>query len=446
MSPEDLELWQNEKAAKLLDTMFEGTISEIMPQLNPQSESGFSFPAVSQLLDIPDKEITSILESLADEGILDRRFFDKFLHCPQCQSLRLRPSYYCPECGSGNIVRGRILEHLLCKYASTEDEFLIRGKLTCPKCKQELYTLGNDYRSLGVSYGCRDCTELFNQPAIKWRCLKCSSRTPADKIAEVNVYSYSLNEEKRNWLGFELKHKPQLIQFLQREGYEVKENASMKGRSGAEHIFDILATKDEGVAIHHIAVGVEIATIQVGLGKVFDFDDKAYDCGIHNKILIVIRTLGSEAESFAILQRIKVLETRDLNTVLASSHPQPTLTMLKEPFQFKSISHLTSHLQNLGYEIKSHAKVRGKSEAEHEIDILAIRDDGIVVHNLAIGIEVADAPIGLNKVFDFDDKAYDCDILDKILIAVPGLTAEAKRFARRQRIRVFQASTLEPAE
>ena len=446
MSPENPKLWQNEKATKLLEAVLQGTIPEVKPQLNPQSEMGFSFPAVSQLLNIPDKEITSILESLADEGILERRFFDKFLHCPQCQSVSLRPSYYCPKCGSGNIVRGRILEHLLCKYVGTEDEFLIRGKLSCPKCKQELNTPGNDYRSLGVSYGCRDCAELFNQPTIKWRCLKCSSFTSADKIVEVNVYSYSLNEEKRNWLGFELKRKAQLIQFLQGEGYEVRENATMKGRSGAEHTFDILATKDEGVAIHHVAVGIEIATQQVGLEKVFDFDDKAYDCGIHNKILVVIPALKNEAESFAILQRIKVLETRDLDAILVNSRPQPTVKALKEPFQFKSKSQLINHLQSLGYEIKPNAKVKGKSGAEHEMDILATRDDGIVVHNITIGFEVADDPIGLSKVFDFDDKAYDCGILDKILIAVPGLTAEANRFAQRQRIKVFQTATLEPAK
>jgi len=68
------------------------------------------------------------------------------------------------------------------------------------------------------------------------------------------------------------------------------------------------------------------------------------------------------------------------------------------------------------------------------------------VHNIVIAIEVAGKPIGIEKIFDFDDKAYDCGIFDKILIAVPGLTPEASRFAQRQRIRVFEAAALEPAE
>ena len=77
--------------------------------------------------------------------------------------------------------------------------------------------------------------------------------------------------------------------------------------------------------------------------------------------------------------------------------------------------------------------------------MLATRDDGIVVHHIAIGVEVAEGPIELDKVFDFDDKAYDIGILDKIFIGVPGLSREAKQFAKRQKIRVFEVKEVEPS-
>ncbi len=441
--------WKNEQTGKVLQAMLQGTIPEAKPQLNPQSELGFSFPLLSQLIPGTDKEITATLESLADEEILKRKFFDKFLHCPQCQSVNLRPLYHCPLCGSGNIVRGRILEHLLCKHVGTEDEFRIKGKLVCPKCQQDLRSLGSDYHSLGVLYKCRDCAEVFSQPAIKWRCLKCSSITPADKILEVNAYSYSLNEEKRGWLAFELKPKSQLIQLLQLRGYEVKQNATMRGGSGAEHSFDILATRDDNIVTHYVAIGVEVSNKAVGLDRVFNFDNKAYDIGIHDKVLITIPEASAEASEFAARQRIKLLDPEGLEAFLASSMPsQPSqkAEMEKKPFQFKSRSHLISYLQSQGYEVKPRTTMKGSSGAEHEIDILATRDDGIVVHNIAIGIEVAEKKIGLNQVFDFDDKAYDCSIPDKVLIAVPGLTKEASRFAERQRIKVFEAKEVEPTE
>ena len=71
--------WHDEKVAKLLETMLQGVITEIKPQLDSQSGMGFSFPSMSQLLSATDKESAAILESLADEGILLRKFFDKFL-------------------------------------------------------------------------------------------------------------------------------------------------------------------------------------------------------------------------------------------------------------------------------------------------------------------------------------------------------------------------------
>ena len=49
----------------------------------------------------------------------------------------------------------------------------------------------------------------------------------------------------------------------------------------------------------------------------------------------------------------------------------------------------------------------------------------------------------LDKVFDFDVKAYDIGIQDKILIASPGLSLPAKQFAERQRIKVFEVEKLD---
>ncbi|GAI16453.1 unnamed protein product, partial [marine sediment metagenome] len=176
---------------------------------------------------------------------------------------------------------------------------------------------------------------------------------------------------KRGWLEFELKPKLQLIEFLGECGYEVKENAIVKGRSGAEHRIDILATRDDGIVIHDIAIGIKVAGDEIGLGEIFDFDDKAYDIGIHDKVLVVLPGLRREAEKFASQQRIKVLEVRDLETVLASSAAKPSVKVTREPFEFKSKSQLIEYLKRHGYEVRENAKVNGRSGAAHNIDILA---------------------------------------------------------------------------
>jgi hypothetical protein len=442
-------LWyQDEKAAKIVEAMLEGNIPEIKPQMNPQSELGFSFPGLERVIDLPDEELLSLLERLADLGVLERKFADKFLYCPRCGSLNLAPGYYCPKCSSGTLVRGRVLEHVLCKHVDIEEDFTVGGRMMCPKCKKELYVLDSDYRSLGVLRRCRDCGDVFSHPAVKWRCLKCSSVTPEEKILEKNAYTYYLayDHDKRGWLEFELKYKPQLMRFLQDRGYEVQESAKIKGKSGAEHTFDMLATRNDGVLEHHIAIGIENATKEIGLDRVFGFDDKAYDCGIHDKILVVIPPLEENAASLAQIQRIKVIQSWDLDTIVTSQLPEGVEPGVEESFEFKSRSGLIDYLQRRGYEVKQDAKVKGRSGAEHTIDILATRDDGIVVHKIAVGIEVADKPVGVEKLFDFDDKAYDCGILDKVFIVVPGLAKEARRLAERQRIKVYETDALEPEQ
>jgi hypothetical protein len=273
--------------------------------------------------------------------------------------------------------------------------------------------------------------------------MKCSLLADEDKVGEVSIYSYSLDETKRTLLEFELQPKARFMEFLRQHGYEVTENARVHGRSGAEHCIDILATRDDGVVSHTIAIGIEIARDRIGLDRILDFDVKAYDSSIRNKLLIIIPGLSEEAEKFASYQRIRVLQPEDLQAVLTGS-PQPARETAKAPFEFKSKSQLMQYLEKKGYSVKENSEVRGRSGAVHNIDILATRDEGIITHRIAVGVEVDEKAMGLDRVFDFDDRAYDAGILDKVLIAVPGLTREARLFAKRQGIRVFEAGQLEP--
>jgi hypothetical protein len=431
----------NEIAIKLIAEMLAGRITNIKPQYDFTTELGFSYPVVEQTIKVKGKEAVAIMESLAAKGVVNKSFFDRLIRCRRCQSPHLRPSAHCPKCSSGHIVRGRILEHFACKYIGVEDEFTAKGKYICPRCKMELRTIGADYRSQGVLYKCRDCSEIFSVPFLKWRCLKCSSLANEDEVDEVVIYAYSFNESKRNWLEFELQPKVRFVEFLKQRGYKVTENARVQGRSGAEHYVDILATRDDGVVTHTLAIGIEIARDRIGLDRVLDFDVKAYDSGIHDKVLLIIPELGEEARKFASYQRIKVLEPKDLEIVLVGS-PQPGREIVKEPFEFKSKSQLIQYLEKQGYIVKEKAEVKGRSGAAHNIDILATQDEGIITHRIAIGIEVDEKPMGLDRLFDFDDKAYDSGIMDKVFVAVPGLIKEAMQFAKRQGIRVLAVSKL----
>lgn len=434
-------LVDSDLAIRLIAEMLAGRVTTIKPQYDFTTELGYVYPVVEQTTNLRGKEAIEIMESLAAKGVVKKSFFDRLIRCPRCHSVNLRPSSHCPKCSSGHIARGRILEHFACKYVGVEDEFTDRGRYVCPRCKMELRTVGADYRSQGVLYKCRDCSEIFTVPFLKWRCLKCSSLINEDEVGEMVIYAYTFDEAKRNWLEFELQPKVRFVEFLKQHGYKVTENAKIQGRSGAEHTVDILASRDDGVVTHKVAIGIEIARERIGLDRVLDFDVKAYDSGIHDKVLIIIPELSEEARKFATYQRIKVLEPKDMEIVLMAKR-QSAQEAVKEPFEFRSRSHLTQYLERQGYTVRENASVKGRSGAPHELSVLATKDEGIITHRIAIGIEKDEKPMGLEKVFDFDDKAYDAGIMDKVFVAVPGLTREAMQFAKRQGIRVLEVSGL----
>lgn len=430
-------------ALKLLSDLLSGRIVNIKPNLDFTAEMGFNYPAVEGLLGTRSSELVPVLKSLAEKGILKREFFERLLRCPRCKSVNLRPSTHCTKCGSGNIVRGRVLEHSVCKYVGVEEEFTSKGSYVCPQCHVELKASGGDYQSKGLLRLCRACGEVFGAPLIKWRCLKCSTLAPEDEVGELVIHSYRLDEAKRGWLQFELQPKAKLIDFLRRQGYHVTTGARVKGRSGGEHTIDVLASRDDGVVAHDIAIGVEGGEPVIGLDRVLDFDTRAYDSGFHDKILIVIPQLGQEAQRYAGQQRIKVIQAGDLESVLTASSPRPREEISGEPFQYRSTPQFAGYMEKQGYQVKQNAQVRGRSGATHMIDILATRDEGIVTHRIAVGIRMQDEPVELEHVFRFDDKAYDAGIMDKVFVAVPGLTKEAREFALRQRIKLYEIKELE---
>jgi len=433
---------KGELGMKVVAAMLSARVVDIKPQLDFATELGFLYPMIEQTARVKGKDAVAVAEALSNRGIFRKSYFDRLLHCPRCQSINLRPSTHCPKCGSGDIARGRILEHLACGYVGVEEEYSVKGKLVCPKCKLELRSVGGDYLSRGVLRKCRDCSEIFSSPLVKWRCLKCSSLSTEDEIIEVNIYAYTLDEGRRNWLEFEIQPKVRFVEYLMHNGYKVTENARVKGRSGAEHRLDMLASRDDGVVTHNVAIGIEIAREQIGLDRIMDFDVKAFDSGFHDKVLIIIPELGGEARKFASYHGIKVLEPKDLDTLLtAGGQPRPEI--VRERFEFESKSQLMEYLKKRGYRVREDAEVKGRSGASHKIDILATKDEGIIAHRIAIGIQEAEKPMGLDRVFDFDDRAYDAGIMDKVLIAVPSLTGEAMQFAKRQGIRVFEVKQLE---
>ena len=440
---------QHPNAMKLVGEMLVGNIGEVKPAIDLSTELGFTYHEVENLLGVTTQEALNILDFLASKHVLEKSFHDKLLFCPYCQSPNFRPSLHCPDCGSENIAKGRILEHFSCGNIGLEEEYMAAGKYICPKCKKKLGFLGTDYRSLGINYKCHNCGKLSSVTSLKRKCHKCSLLFADDEAKEMLLHSYWINAEKKPWIECELRPwwefetgpKAHLIDFLKNQGYEVTERARITGtsKSGAGHMLDILARRDDGLVAHTVGIGIAIDGHgrDIGLDEVFAFDDKAYDLGINDKVLLVSPRLSAEAKQFAQRQRIKVLEDKDLETFQASTFQPAPRQIDYGQLKFDSKAKLLKHLKNLGYKVEEKVKLQGRSGAEHVMDILASYDNGFVTNTIGIDVITAKDEIGLDAVSSFDTKSYDLGIHHKVLLVSPGLSQEAKKFAQYQKITVI---------
>ena len=445
-------IWGNTRIRALLDALQKGKLGEINPVLDFSLKDGFTYPEADKILGTSGRETAQILESLAEEDILLKQPFEKFFLTPT-GSPQVIPVERCSHCDSSDLAKGKVLEHFACGYVGLEDDFKVGLKYICPKCKKELKLIGTDYRSPGVRYRCRHCKEIFPTPTIKWRCLKTGKSCSFDELQEVWLYSYRFNEAKKDWLEFELEPKAQLTDFLKRRGYEVEEFAKVTGRSGATHTLDILATRDDGVANHTIAIGILVAKpgeAEVTIDKLFDFDTKAYDINIHDKVVVAIPRLSLEAQKFTERQRIKVLDAKSFRTFalgqpVSAEIVPPSEKVTPELPKIDPKAKLTELLQSRGYKVTENAKVKGRSGAEYIFDIYAERNDGIIIQTIAAAISYAKdrQEVGIDEISRFDTQTYDVGIHGKVFIAIPKLVPETQQFASHRGIKVLEAKDLD---
>ena len=235
-------------------------------------------------------------------------------------------------------------------------------------------------------------------------------------------------------IGPELK--AQIREYLGQQGYEVTEGAKLPGKSGIEHTFDMLAQRNDGFTSYNIAIGIAAGGDRdIEVGTIFSFANKAYDCGILDRILIAIPELSQETKQLARKQRIKVIDGEQIGQLLTLKPAQPVKP--EEPVRFETKEDLVKSLANRGYEVKEKAKIKGRSGVEYTFDILAHTENDQVEHKLAIDFLNGEKEVNLEQVMLFDTKAYEAGVDEKVIVVSVELSPEAQQFAQHQQIKVL---------
>jgi len=305
---ERLELYKDRNTQVFLSKFLSGEIRELEPVYDPKL--GYRYPAVEAIVGNASSA-EAFLNRLYEAGMLERRLYDKIIYCPRCGSANISIHYCCPYCRSFGIQRSALIEHVKCGYMDVEENFQKGNKLVCPKCREELRKLDVDYRKAGMWCACEDCGKSFDIPNAAHFCRDCHTNFTFEEAVIKDVYAYSLKEEVKEEAAIGWVVIAPIREFLVENGFEVESPAFLKGKSGANHIFDIAAY--EGGAARKVTV-IDIATSTenaVPEQPVIALFAKIFDVSPDNAYLIAIPKMSENGKKMAELYNIKVIEAKN---------------------------------------------------------------------------------------------------------------------------------------
>jgi len=296
-------------ALRLLRSMLYGDLSVLTPQFGQY----VYYPKVEEISRVNRERTSDLLTDLWKQGYLKRNFYGKVFSCPHCGTTGLRPKQLCPSCQSQDIERVNLIEHMTCGHVDTEKNFLKGEEYVCPKCGKRLRQIGVDYRKPGVAYHCNGCGENNPTPLERWACNVSDHTFPLEEAITDRVFSYVLNEEKRDEILRIFEFIQPIADVFERFGFKTETFYSIIGTSGVHHLVDIYAYKNgDNPVISVVGVLVEEGINPEEVLKLYAI---SLDIKATITILIAVPKLDGTSKVYAKKFGLTVVEAKDFETV-----------------------------------------------------------------------------------------------------------------------------------
>ena len=117
------------------------------------------------------------------------------------------------------------------------------------------------------------------------------------------------------------ENKAQLIKALENLNYRVEQDVKVKGKSGTEYTFDIVAYEDDAVTGHKLVIDFINAEGEIPLERISLFEVKSYDVGFSDKAIVVSAPLSQEAKQFAQKYAIQIIQIEQKLPVQPQENP-----------------------------------------------------------------------------------------------------------------------------
>jgi hypothetical protein len=307
------EVYKDHRVQLLLSKFVSGDLSKLTPVYDPKR--GYRYPIAEKIVGEP-AATEEFLSHLFDVGVLERELYDKIIYCPNCDSANVSVHYCCPHCKSFNIRKSALVEHVPCGYIDAEEKFRKEGKLACPKCGKELSKPDVDYRKAGIWCTCSDCDKSFDIPVPLHFCRDCHQSFSFEDALYKDAYLYKISDEAMQEAALGLILIAPIREFLEERGFDVETPGFLKGKSGASHMFDIMASR--GGISRNITV-IDLATVSEGViseQSVIGMFAKVYDVSPDKACLIAIPKMNENGKKLAALYNIELIEAKNQKEAL----------------------------------------------------------------------------------------------------------------------------------
>lgn len=311
------ELYRRKEVLNLLKAFKSGEISRIEPRIS--LDGTLSYVEAEEIMNAKGETVKNLLEELVREGLLIKELLETRVSCPQCGSLNVSMRLKCPACGSTSIKRGEAIQHKKCGY--TDFRTVFEGSesyMVCPNCNEILGKEGEDYFSKGVLYKCLMCGEFSKSPKREFICSRCEKNYGEEDYNPFEVYGYSINEEKREIIEVETLDLWPVIKNLRSAFWEAKTSVMLKGRSGLEHPFTMIAYRpgvEKAGGETNIIVDIVFEKKAVDEVSVISFFTKILDVDVRHAILLAVPDINNQAEELARSYGISVLKCEKMDEV-----------------------------------------------------------------------------------------------------------------------------------
>jgi hypothetical protein len=253
------------------------------------------------------------LGSLEKDGLVSSINSLSVLRCPDCTSYAWSCKLLCQACGSGNLHKGSVIEHIPCGNVDFDENYQSNvGKLLCRKCNKRLNAIGVDYSRPGYFYRCMSCKALLPGASEQYVCLGCGRQSKHNELTMLRLPICVVNMAKVAdfAIGSEGLTR-ELSLALSVKGIDVLAPASLKGTSQIAQKFALVVYDKDRVPILICDKADEYQSAETTILSLFA---KSIDVGVKRLALLSSGELEEKAMTLASAYGIKVILIDPMNS------------------------------------------------------------------------------------------------------------------------------------